>query len=92
MQDAAEFLSRKDYSDNWQSEMHETFCFWDFNEWKDNLKQAGFSIHPSSHSFTNEWIVKNRWVDKVTLFSLENNNLKKIDYPLTHMILIGVKE
>lgn len=92
MQDAAEFLSRKDYTNNWQSEMHETFCFWDFNEWKDNLKQAGFSIHPSSHSFTNEWIVKNRWVDKATLFSLENNNLKKIDYPLTHMILIGVKE
>ena len=92
MRDIAEFLSRKDSTENWQSEMHETFCFWDFEEWKNKLIEAGFSIHPSSHSFTNDWIVKNRWVNKATLFTLQNNRLEKIDYPITHMILTGVKE
>lgn len=92
MQDAAEFLSRKDYTDNWQSEMHETFCFWDFNEWKQQLSEAGFTIHASSHAFTNEWIVHNRWKEKCTLFTMKNNQPEKIDYPVTHIVLIGIKE
>lgn len=41
LRDAAEFLSRKDYTDNWQSEMHETFCYWDFDEWKAQLQAGG---------------------------------------------------
>jgi SAM-dependent methyltransferase len=91
LQDAAEFLSRKDYTDNWQSEMHETFCFWDFTEWKQHLQEAGFTIHPSSRAFTNEWIVNNRWKGKAELFTLQNDQLKTLDYPVTTMFLIGVK-
>jgi hypothetical protein len=91
LRDAMEFLSRKDYTDNWQSEMHETFCFWDFSEWKNNLQQAGFIIHPSSKAFTNEWIVQNRWKGKAELFTLINNKLEPLDYPVTTMFLIGVK-
>ena len=63
MRDATEFLSRKDYTDNWQSEMHETFCFWDFDDWKRELQSVGFAIHPQSTAFTNTWIVDNRWRD-----------------------------
>src|SRR5687768_3978305 len=54
LMDACEFMSRKDYIDNWQSEMHETFCFWDFNKWKEVLEQTGFKISPDSHAYTNE--------------------------------------
>jgi hypothetical protein len=91
LQDAAEFLSRKDYTDNWQSEMHETFCFWDFTEWKQHLQEAGFTIHPSSKAFTNEWIVNNRWKGKAELFTLQNDQLQVLEYPVTTMFLIGVK-
>jgi len=91
LHDAMEFLSRKDYTDNWQSEMHETFCFWDFSEWKEHLQQAGFTIHPSSKAFTNDWIVNNRWKGKTELFTLNNNELVPLDYPVTTMFLIGVK-
>jgi hypothetical protein len=91
LQDAMEYLSRKDYTDNWQSEMHETFCFWDFTEWKDHLQQAGFTIHPSSKAFTNDWIVNNRWKGKAELFTLENGTLVPFNYPVTTMFLIGVK-
>jgi SAM-dependent methyltransferase len=91
LQDAMEFLSRKDYTDNWQSEMHETFCFWDFNEWKQHLREAGFAIHPASKAFANEWIVNNRFKGKVALFTRENNVLQPMEYPVTTMFLIGVK-
>ena len=91
LHDAVEFLTRKDYTDNWQSEMHETFCYWDFNEWKNHLADAGFIISPSSHVFTNEWIAANRWKGKAELFISENGKPQKMDYPVTHMILVGVK-
>jgi hypothetical protein len=87
--DACEFMSRKDYIDNWQSEMHETFCFWDFNEWKQNLESVGFTISPESKTYTNEWIVTNRLEGKVELYTNKNNTLTKIDYPVTNMTLIG---
>ena len=92
LRDAAEFLSRKDYTDNWQSEMHETFCFWDFDEWQDELRIAGFKIHPQSYVTTNQWIVENRWKDKAALFVMEDGVLKPYAYPVTHMVLVGVKE
>jgi hypothetical protein len=91
LQDAMEFLSRKDYTDNWQSEMHETFCYWDFNEWTDHLREVGFTIHPSSKAFSNDWIVNNRFKGKAALFTLESNVLKPMDFPVTTMFLIGVK-
>lgn len=89
--DASEYLSRKDYTDNWQSEMHETFCFWDFNEWKNEMEAAGFKIHPSSVAFTNDWIVENRWKGKAEIFKLVNSQLETEPWPATTMFLIGVK-
>lgn len=91
LRNASEFLSRKDYTDNWESEMHETFCFWDFEEWKAQLSAINFTIHSSSHSFRNEWIVNNRWKEKAELYSMTENQLMQVDYPETTMILIGVK-
>lgn len=92
LSDAAEFLSRKDYTDNWESEMHETFCYWDFEEWKNQLTSAGFHIHSSSSAFRNEWIAANRWKGCVELFEQKDNELVPFDYPVTTMILIGVKK
>lgn len=90
--DAAEFLSRKDYADNWESEMHETFCFWDFEEWKQELQKAGFRIHPGSYAFRNEWIAENRWKNCSAISALVNGQLVPVDYPLTTMILVAVKD
>lgn len=91
VKDATEFLSRKDYTDNWQSEMHETFCFWDFEEWKEQLQKVGFKIHPDSKVFTNPWIVENRWQGKATLFTSNNKELIPEEYPVTTMFLVGIK-
>jgi hypothetical protein len=92
LQDACEFMSKKDYIENWQSEMHETFCYWDINEWKNELEKQGFQIHPESHSYTNEWIVDNRFKGKVELFEkTQNNNYKLMDYPVTNAIIVAQK-
>ena len=91
LKDAAEFLSRKDYTDNWQSEIHETFCFWDFDEWKKELQSTGFKIHPNSKAFTNKWIVENRWKGKAALYTWNGHELVAEEYPVTTMFLIGTK-
>jgi hypothetical protein len=85
-------MSRKDSLDNWESEMHETFCFWDFNEWKNNLEAAGFIVSPESRAYTNTWIVENRLKGKVELFIHDNGQLTRFEYPVSHMILLGEKK
>ncbi|MDQ8199903.1 methyltransferase domain-containing protein [Pelagicoccus enzymogenes] len=86
--DAAEFLLTKDYTDNWESEMRETFCFWDFPTWKTALEEADFRISPSSHAYTNPWIAQNRWQDKVSLYS-NLDTLTQHPLPPTNMLLVA---
>jgi len=90
LRDACEFMSRKDYTDNWESEMHETFCFWDFDEWKTQLEKVGFTVSEKSEAYVNPWIVKNRFVGKVELFE-NSSKPEKIPYPVTNMILVAEK-
>jgi hypothetical protein len=85
-------MSRKDYTDNWESEMHETFCFWDFEEWKLNLERVGFSISERSNAYTNNWIVNNRLKGKVVLFKEHSSALERIDFPVTNMIMLAIKK
>ena len=91
MQDACEFISKKDYTDNWQSEMCETFCFWSFREWTQAVERAGFTVHPASYPFTNPWIVENRYKGRVKLFRKVNGALEPREYPVTNMVLIAEK-
>ena len=89
MEDAAEFLLTKDYTDNWESEMHERFCFWSLTDWKKALSDAGFEIHPDSGAFSNPWILKNRFMGKAEIFSLD---MQRMDYPVTNGIMVGMKK
>lgn len=86
--DAMEFLSKKDYTDNWQSEMHETFCFWSFSQWKQELENAGFTVSGKSMAITNQWIVNNRWLGRALLLDQGGNPLP---WPPTNAILIAEK-
>jgi 2-polyprenyl-3-methyl-5-hydroxy-6-metoxy-1,4-benzoquinol methylase len=98
LKDAVEFMTKKDYTNNWYSEMNEEFAFWDFEKWKGALKTAGFHIienpnHPQSGSrvYVNPWIVKNRWQGKVKLFQRFNGRLKEFAFPITNIVLVGEK-
>lgn len=91
---ACEFYMKKDYTDNWESEMHERFCFWDFAEWQDALRQAGFEISSRSALTLNDWIVQNRLSGKVALFerAQAEGALKELPFPPGHMILVAGKK
>ena len=91
MQDACEFLSKMDYLDNWQSEMHETFCYWSFADWRPAVERQGFAVHPSSRAFTNPWIVENRYRGRVELFRQTGGDLTSLPYPVTNMVLTAEK-
>lgn len=90
--DACEFLSKKDYTDNWASEMHETFCHWSFADWCRAAEEAGFQIDPASKAYVNPWLVENRYRGKAELFERTANGPVAIDYPVTNMLLVAEKQ
>jgi SAM-dependent methyltransferase len=91
LQDAYEYMSKKNYTDNWKSEMHEEFGFYSFKAWKNKLESYGFHVVPGSKAFVNPYIVNNSYKNSVSLYRLENNKLVEEDYPPTNMILVGEK-
>jgi hypothetical protein len=58
---ASEFLSKKDYTDNWDSEMHEKFSYFSLIEWQEALEKFGFKITNESSDYSNPWIIENRF-------------------------------
>ncbi len=91
LQDAYEFISKMNYVDNWQSEMHEEFGFWDFNKWKEELKKAGFEIVEGSKTFKSDYIINNMYKGKVDLYKKKGKEIVELEYPPTNMILVGEK-
>jgi SAM-dependent methyltransferase len=95
---AVEFLSRKDYHENWVSEMNEEFTFWDFTEWQNELRTVGFAIATDtavppqySRAYQNEWIVKNRWEGTASLWVEGGGMFVPYPFPVTTMVLVGEK-
>jgi SAM-dependent methyltransferase len=95
LRQAAEFLSKKDYTDNWKSEMNEEFCFWSFSAWKTALADAGFRIlenanDPSSGSraYVNPWIIQHRYEGRA---SISDADEVKIQWPPTNMVIVAEK-
>jgi SAM-dependent methyltransferase len=92
---AAEFLSKKDYIDNWNSEMNEEFCFWSFSQWKRALRETGFQVvehaadsQTGSKVYCNTWIVENRYQNRVALFKADVSQTP-LDFPPTNMVLVA---
>jgi hypothetical protein len=95
LRQAAEFLSKKDYTDNWVSEMNEEFCFWSFPQWKQVLREIGFRIieNPNepgrgSRTYSNPWIIEHRYGGHVRLADAKSEPL---NWPPTNMIIFAEK-
>ena len=95
LRSAAEFLSKKDYLENWKSEMNEEFCFWSFTEWKQALSEAEFHVleNPNppergSRVYTNPWIVQHRYERHAQIFTPGGSPLA---WPPTNMVLVAEK-
>ncbi|WP_426505772.1 class I SAM-dependent methyltransferase [Dactylosporangium sp. McL0621] len=86
LSDAMEFLTHKDYPDNWLSEAHEQFCGLEFADWKALLTDVGFEVDPASHSWRNDWIVEHRIRPYAQLSTLDG---RPLGWPDTHVLLVA---
>jgi SAM-dependent methyltransferase len=91
MGDAYEFMSKMNYVDNWQSEMHEEFGFWNFSDWKKEMNKIGFEIVAGSHPFRSEYIVEKMYRGKVSIYKKKGKDLVIVNYPPTNIILAAEK-
>jgi hypothetical protein len=97
--DIVEFMTKKDYTDNWHSELHEEFAFWDINDWCQAVSESGFEvIHDSegkcgTRVYQNDWIVENRWEDTLKLFHWDEESGVggRHPYPPTNIVLVARK-
>ncbi|HWS32568.1 MAG TPA: class I SAM-dependent methyltransferase, partial [Actinoplanes sp.] len=83
---AMDYLTRKDYVDNWLSETREQFCGLTFDEWADLLAEAGFDRDPASSAIRNDWIIDNRIAPVAALTGLDGTPL---DWPTTHLLVVA---
>ncbi len=95
LRQASEFLSKKDYTDNWKSEMNEEFCFWSFAQWKAVLAKTGFHLieNPNdpaegSRVYTSPWIVEHRYGGHVEITGVHGQPER---WPPTNMVLVAEK-
>jgi SAM-dependent methyltransferase len=91
LQDAYEFMSKKNYTDNWDSEMHEEFGFYSFSKWQNLLQEMGYEIAHGSRTFLNPHILEHSYQGNVALFTRHGDELVPEPYPPTNMILVGEK-
>lgn len=83
---AMDFLTRKDYVDNWLSETHEQFCGLNFAGWSAVAERAGFTIDPASNAWRNDWVIDNRIAPVASITTPDGD---PIDWPDTHQLLVA---
>jgi len=81
---AAEFLSKKDYLENWPIEVNEEFGVYGFTSWRKVFADAGFRII-EEESYVNPWVRANRYVGKAALFAIAKDGRpgSKLPFPKT---------
>jgi SAM-dependent methyltransferase len=83
---AMEFLTRKDYTDNWVSECHERFTDMNLGTWRDLLTDVGFEVDVATHAWRNDWIVEHRIAPVASLADLDGTPLP---WPDTHVLVLA---
>ena len=83
-----EFIAKMTYTDNWLSEMHEAFCFWNFGDWTRELEAVGFAVLPAPRAYVNEWRVVHHFEGRVALF--QSDGMLR-PFPVTNMALAAEK-
>jgi ubiquinone/menaquinone biosynthesis C-methylase UbiE len=87
---AHEFYLRKDYTGNWRQEIKEKYTYWSAEDAQRILEEEGY-VNVQVIPDPNEYIISNRLKGKIDLQEMREGKLKKIDFPATHMIIVGEK-
>lgn len=87
LREAMEFLTRKDYVDNWLSEAHERFCDLSGPGWASLLEDAGFVLEPGSGAWRNDWLVEHAFAPVAALHDAATG--ERVDWPDTHVLTVA---
>ncbi len=89
--DIYEFLSKKDYPDNWMSEMNEKFCSLACSDRQEILESHWFEA--TVEPIKNKWIHENRYEWKVSLFKMKDDMemWEKIPFEETNVNIVARK-
>ncbi|MBI2391928.1 MAG: methyltransferase domain-containing protein [Deltaproteobacteria bacterium] len=85
--DAVEFVLRKDYRTDWESEIKEEYCYFTQREFEECLARLGMRVLAST-PIVNPWIVKNRFEGRIALSDLEG---RPLPWPATNTLVVGEK-
>ncbi len=85
--DAVEFLLRKDYRVDWESEIREEYCYFTQREFEACFASLGMRVLAST-PIVNPWIVRHRYVGKIGLTTLEG---RALPWPPTNTLVVGEK-
>ena len=89
LRDAMEWLTRKDYTDNWRSEMHERFCTRSLDDWRTLVTDAGFPLGAASSAWTNPWLAEHRFAPACDLRDAASG--ERLPWPETHVLVVAEK-
>lgn len=89
LHDANEFLSKKDYLENWDIEVNEEFGVFTVDQWRDELEAAGFRIL-EARAYVNPWILDNRYQGRVWLHASGIDGPgTQLAFPDTTIVVVG---
>ena len=86
---ANEFLSKKDYLENWAIEVNEEFGVFTLQEWISELRGLGYR-NVEARSYLNPWILEHRYRGKVWLHQDEGARPgAEMPFPDTTAVIVG---
>jgi SAM-dependent methyltransferase len=86
---ANEFLSKKDYLENWAIEVNEEFGVFTLAEWSSELEALGYRIL-EARSYVNPWILEHRYRGRVRLHA--DGRIRpgeELPFPDTTTVIVG---
>jgi hypothetical protein len=89
LHEANEFLSKKDYLENWAIEVNEEFGIFTLDEWREELEVLDYEI-VLARGYVNEWIRDNRYRGRVWLHADGGPGPgEPIAFPDTTAVIVG---
>ena len=87
LRDATEFILRKDYRADWETELLEEYTYYSQAQFEHTLRGLGLRLL-ASVPIHNPWIVEHRFRGKIALFDLARSALP---FPPTNYFVVGEK-
>jgi SAM-dependent methyltransferase len=86
---ANEFLSKKDYLENWSIEVNEEFGVFTLHEWQCELKAMGYRIL-EARSYASPWIFEHRYRGRIWLHADAGDHPgEELPFPDTTAVIVG---